>query len=425
MASLLARHSKTCEHGRPWSRVDYTARSFRGQREELGCTCDPHFYVVANANGAGGRRSVGKNFELAKEQLTKAQGGIDRGEDVRLRDITFGELTKEWIRSLRAKPNGPKENTLRSYVSTVDYGKAAFGATPVRKLTALHVEHCLSLMTRTVKDENGREHEEPISASTRLKHLRVLSGIFRFAVRRRYAASNPVEVLEVKPERERGEAPYFTDDEIPVLLAALSEWDRPLVEFALLTGMRLGELIALRWANVNLGESVVYVREAYTDGLGVNEPKTKGSKRTVRLSKQAVALLGSLWSEYVTDADVIFPPSSDAPTLDGYRRGNTVLKHILVPAMEEAGIPRNSEHLDPPSSRDRGFHSLRHTYARVVLENGGELGWLSRQLGHSSEAVTRDVYGHWSKDAAKREVERLETAGAFSFSTVALDEESA
>jgi integrase len=416
VASLLARHAKTCEHGRPWSRVDYTARSFGAQKNALGCTCEPRFYVVAAASGAGGRRSVGKSFDIAKEQLTKTQGGLDRGEDTKLKDATFAEVIDEWLRWLRAKPNGPKENTLRSYVATIDYGKKAFRKTPVRKLTEHHVEKCLELMVREV-ERDGKKFVEPISATTRLKHLRVLSSVFKFAVRRRYAAMNPVETLEVKPEREHAEAAYFTDDEIPVLLAAVEEFDRPLVEFALLTGMRLAELIALRWANVNLSEGAVYVREQYTDGIGIDTPKSKRSKRTVRLSSHAVALLGSLWSSSVAETDLVFPPSADMPTVDGYRRGNSVMKAVLLPAMERAGLPRSGEHLDPPVSSNRGFHSLRHTYARIVLENGGEIEWLSRQLGHTTAAFTSTRYGHWSKDAAKRQIERLETAGAFAFAS--------
>jgi integrase len=54
------------------------------------------------------------------------------------------------------------------------------------------------------------------------------------------------------------------------------------------------------------------------------------------------------------------------------------------------------------------LHSLRHTYARVVLENGAPMFWLSKQLGHSSEQVTREVYGHWSREGRKREAEKLE-----------------
>lgn len=67
----------------------------------------------------------------------------------------------------------------------------------------------------------------------------------------------------------------------------------------------------------------------------------------------------------------------------------------------------------PPRAdrEDRTWHSLRHTYARVVLEKGAPIFWLSRQLGHSSVQVTQNVYGHWSRSARKTEVEKL--AGAF------------
>ena len=72
--------------------------------------------------------------------------------------------------------------------------------------------------------------------------------------------------------------------------------------------MRAGELVALKWGNVNLGEAVVSVREAYTDGLGVSEPKSETSKRKVRLTSAAVTLLGKLWGEHITDDDLVFPP---------------------------------------------------------------------------------------------------------------------
>jgi integrase len=78
--------------------------------------------------------------------------------------------------------------------------------------------------------------------------------------------------------------------------------------------------------------------------------------------------------------------------------------------MKRAGIPRDGQHLTPPTKASRTFHSLRHTYARVALENGVELSWLSRQMGHSSTAVTDTRYGHLSKTARKREVAKLEGA---------------
>jgi integrase len=78
-------------------------------------------------------------------------------------------------------------------------------------------------------------------------------------------------------------------------------------------------------------------------------------------------------------------------------------KQILYPALKRAGIDRVG-----PTGEQRTWHSLRHTYARITLENGAPLFWLSRQLGHSSVQVTQDVYGHFSRSARKTEAEKLE-----------------
>jgi integrase len=92
---------------------------------------------------------------------------------------------------------------------------------------------------------------------------------------------------------------------------------------------------------------------------------------------------------------------------DGYLEPTTVLRRELYPALTRAGIPREG-----PTGEKRTFHSFRHTFARVALEHGAELTWLSRHLGHSSAMVTDTVYGHWGRAARKRQVKRLE--GAFS-----------
>ena len=83
-----------------------------------------------------------------------------------------------------------------------------------------------------------------------------------------------------------------------------------------------------------------------------------------------------------------------------------ILSRELYPALKRAGVPRVG-----PTGEKRTFHSFRHSFARVALESGTELTWLSRHLGHSSTAVTDTVYGHWGRAARKRQMKRL--AGAF------------
>ncbi len=71
--------------------------------------------------------------------------------------------------------------------------------------------------------------------------------------------------------------------------------------------------------------------------------------------------------------------------------------------MKTAGIARVG-----PTGVERTFHSFRHTFAKVALENGRPLAWVSRHLGHSSMSITDQVYGHWERAAQKREVELME-----------------
>ena len=205
MASLQARHQKSCELGKPWTAVD--------RARPDGCTCEPGptYYLVASLQ-KGGRRSLGRSFTEAKKALTKTQHDLDRGTCRPVQDITFDAWADEWFGSLRR----PNANTLRSYVSTIDYAKKAFGQKKVRSITVLDIEAFLQGMRRDVRLENGNVVQEPISASTQLKHLRVLSACFKVAVRRGYATTNPVALLDdsQKPTKTKTESAYFTDDEL-------------------------------------------------------------------------------------------------------------------------------------------------------------------------------------------------------------------
>jgi integrase len=262
-----------------------------------------------------------------------------------------------------------------------------------------------ALAKQTVRrpDGNGGHREEPLSASTRARHLRVLGACLNSAVHHGYAARNPVRELPPaeKPRPQRKESAYFTDPELPRLFAELTPGlPRMLCEVALKTGMRLGELLALAWGDVDLTGAAIRVRRTWTDGmLGV--PKNH-ERRDVDLTPEVVELLGALWGESGKPGDdkLVFPGDR------GHMAGTTVLRREGYPAMEAARVPRVG-----PTGEKRTFHSLRHTFARVAAEGGAELTWLSRHLGHSSTAVTYQVYGHWSRAARKRAMQRL--AGAF------------
>ena len=93
-------------------------------------------------------------------------------------------------------------------------------------------------------------------------------------------------------------------------------------------------------------------------------------------------------------------------TKSGYLSPQVILRRELYAAMERAGIPRVG-----PTGEKRTFHSLRHTFARIAIENNRPIFWLSKHLGHSSLDVTSNVCGHFEKATRRREAEAM--AGAF------------
>ena len=159
--------------------------------------------------------------------------------------------------------------------------------------------------------------------------------------------------------------------------------------------------MALTWGDVNLTTAVVTVRRTHTHGL-VQAPKS-GEGRPVDLPPEAVKLLGEWWGELGSPSDdtLVFPGDR------GYLVTSTILRRELYPAMRRAGIPRVG-----PTGEKRTFHSTRHTFARIALENGAALTWVQRQLGHSSTKVT-EIYSHWARKARQQAMQEL--AGKFSF----------
>lgn len=347
------------------------------------------------------REKVGRNRKDADRALNKLSTAVDEGDYTPRPDVTFTAWGSAWLDSLERK-----QTTIASYRSTIAVAEDVFGSKVVRRLGAGDVSAFNARLREIVVAKvvvDGKTVPRLLSDSTRAKHLRVLGACLASAVSHGYAARNPVKLLPTaeKPRPRRKEAAYFNDDELPALVDQLDGIFHTLVLVALKTGMRLGELLALEWRDIDLAEAVVHVRRSVTGGH-VSTPKNH-ERRAVDITDDVVDLLGEWWGELgrPDDATLVFPGPA------GYLEPTTILRRELYPAMVRAEIPREG-----PTGERRTFHSLRHTYARIALEHGAELTWLSRHLGHSSTAVTDTVYGHWGRAARKRQVKRLE--GAFS-----------
>jgi len=397
MASLQARHSRSCRLKRPWT-------TFAEATKQQGCTCTPLYHVVLRSSGRLIREPVGHNRKEAERALDARRGDIARRTYRVLEDIPFDKWADQWLESFTGKAN-----SVRSYSSTIAYAKHAFGRAKVRDLTATDVRHFLYLIradNRKRRSRKRRPEDGPppeVSPATLAKHLRQLGACLQAAISEGYAHENPVRLLHktARPKVAKSRPVYYTDDELARLWPELA--CRPvmlaLCKTAVATGLRSGELAALRWTDVDLLNRELHVARTFVDGIG--EQTTKSNEpRTVDLTPQAAALLERWYAESGDDG-LVFEREQG-----GHLSSSYVTRQVLYPALKRAGIPRMGER-----GRKRDFHSFRHSFARIALEGGAEIVWVQRQLGHSSITLTVDTYGSWARTAEKSQAEKL--AGVF------------
>jgi integrase len=352
------------------------------------------YHVASRVDARLVREPVGHNRRDAERQLRAIQVQIDQDAYAPPENVAFSEWVDRWLLGLRRE-----ETTRRTYRSSLEYAKQAFGKKPLRKLTTADVAAFLDHVERVNRE---RKRPREVSPTTLAKHLRHLGACLQAAKTERLIAENPVRLLaaSARPRAQKKRPSYFTNDELARLWPELAE--RPLVSYlcrvAVATGMRFGELAALRWQDVNLLDEEILVSHTYTPGVGVKATKS-GEPRTIDLTPQAKRLLEQ-WYPQTSGVGLVFERKAG-----GHLDGGRVLD-VLYAAMVRAGVPRIGER-----GGKRTFHSFRNTFARIALEGGAQLTWVQAQLGHSSITLTRDVYGAWSRKAEKLEAKRLD--GAF------------
>ena len=199
--------------------------------------------------------------------------------------------------------------------------------------------------------------------------------IFRRAVARGDLAVNPTTGLElpaVEGRRDRIASPL----EAETLLGALPDRDRALWATAMYAGLRRGELLALRWEDVDLAAGVIHVERSWDAKEGVVAPKSRAARRTVPIA-------GVVREHLVQHA-----------LRSGRRSGlvfGTSAAHPFTPSniRKRANAIWSRAGLDPI-----GLHECRHTFASLMIAAGVNAKALSAYMGHSSVTITYDRYGH-------------------------------
>jgi integrase len=224
-------------------------------------------------------------------------------------------------------------------------------------------------------------------------HFRtLLSKIMGTAVSWNYLSDNPVRGVKMPERTLKRPHRFLTMDEVRRLIAASEEPVRTIVMLATITGLRIGEILGLRWGRINLAVGTLRVEETCYHGR-FGTPKTKASRRELPLPSAVVqALLAHRSrSSSTSEEALVFCTSNGTPLAS-----NNLRKRQLRPACLRAALaPIN-------------WHALRHTHGTLLHEQGTPLRVAQAQLGHSHMTTTLEVYTHASASAQRHAVEQLE-----------------
>jgi integrase len=237
----------------------------------------------------------------------------------------------------------------------------------------------------------GQKRKQGLSGSSVHGIRTALGKVLQAAVDWDYLKENSARGICLGDRTPVQERAYLLPDQLAHLLSSLSEPCRTLVVIAVLTGLRIGELLALRWKHVDFAHDAIHVRETVYEGH-FGTPKTKSGRRDVPMSQPVrEALLAQPRAATGADSETLIFASRNGTPLNA----KNLLRRVLQPACRERGLPVV------------GWHSFRHTHATLLGEVGESLRTAQAILGHSDLKTTLNVYTHAIPESQKRAVGKV------------------
>jgi len=331
----------------------------------------------------------GKTYRQAKEKLLLSKMNLTLGIiSEKSKKQSFSDCCDEWLLLNRTRV---KISTYSKYTSIVEgHIKTHLGKYPISSLSTPIMENFANDLITL----------QGLSQESVRGILTILKSILKYVKREYKEFTQNIDLIY--PQCSKKETRVLSPDEENVLLEYLFDDMTPLkfsVIFALSTGIRIGELCALKWKNISLESATVKidatmqrVKNFNTDAnartkISITDPKSATSKRIIPLSEPLIRLCEKFKSEddeaYVTSGtrDEFFEP----------RR----VQYFFEAAMKRLNIV------------GAHFHTLRHTFATRCVEVGFEIKSLSEVLGHSSTQITLERYVHSSLELKRENMKKI------------------
>ena len=305
--------------------------------------------------------------------------------------MKYSDWLKEWLECF-VRPVC-KGKTYISYSGIVNkYLVPKLGDYEVGELEAVTLQKFVANLITCGNERTGRG----LSSST----VNLIITVMQNSLKCAYAIGKAVKYVADNVKRPRvieRDMQSFTFREQAAIEGEILRYGRTNlygIIICLYTGLRIGELLALRWEDIDFRRNLLYVNRTGHDGrdgdgnyvLICNSPKTVSSKRCIPLSRQMAKLLRGIRER--SGGEYVISNKSKPVLVRSYQRSFERL-------LKKLNIPR------------RGFHALRHTFATRAVECGMDVKMLSEILGHKSPAITLNRYVHSFMDGKRKMMNRL------------------
>ena len=320
------------------------------------------WYLLAMAGGKRIKKalstSVTEARRLRDEHLRdiSIQGDIKRPEPEKEK-TPFGQVAKQWV---KIKTKKVKTSTLRDYRGAMNYYiLPRFGNVPIDEITYLDIEEFISGLECSHK---------------RINNILVpMRSLMKFALKAGIIENNPMSLVENLKVTKPDIYP-LSMEEVHRFLDAVNPYFRPFFVVAFFTGMRFGEMAALKWKNVDFKHGVIKIRETRVRGEE-GRPKTPGSIRDIRILPPVEEALREQQKVTLSRSDYVFINMKGRNLLP-----NSINYHIWKPALRKAGL------------KPRSLYQTRHTFATLMLDAGELPGWVQNMMGHETLKMILERY---------------------------------
>ena len=343
--------------------------------------------------------SVKGTKSQAQQKLRELLTSLDKGMPVDTSKLTLGEFLRMWLQDYVA---------IKTAASTADGYRIivechlipALGHVPLSKLQPAD----LQAYYKKALAEGRRDRKGGLSARTVHHHHRILSEALKHAVKWQLVHRNVADAVD-PPKPGRYEAVSLSPEEVDQLLCSAQAHGAPYYELiytAIYTGMRRGELLGLRWRDVDLDMAILSVVRTLQRVQGefiLKEPKTARGRRDIALTPDLAILLRGFRANCEEQRRLLDLPIDDTDLVFAHYDGSPLdpgtVSHISKKIVKKAGL-------------ESRLHDNRHAFATLMMSFGVNPKVVSEMLGHSTIATTMDIYSHVPLGLQREAVQTLQ-----------------